>query len=179
MWGWLGPSLALPSSPQNPDGMGHFCGVTCMGLHLPRSMTSTLWFWLPFWAGPGGWLGPWAVALEQQKSLTLMQKNRLFRILFWDPMLVCNCFWSDPGPFCGPLLFFSLVPPPAASLVEGSLPGVPMRGQDAPQTLNKTGIQHFFALVFGKILGPFLNPWAQKVSRALPGPWLGPMVVLA
>ena len=76
MWGWLGPSLALPSSPQNPDGMGHFCGVTCMGLHLPRSMTSTLWFWLPFWAGPGGWLGPWAVAMEQQKSLTLMQKTQ-------------------------------------------------------------------------------------------------------
>ena len=82
MWGWLGPSLALPSSPQNPDGMGHFCGVTCMGLHLPRSMTSTLWFWLPFWAGPGGWLGPWAVAMEQQKSLTLMQKTNIFSIQF-------------------------------------------------------------------------------------------------
>ena len=65
MWGWLDPSLTLPSSPQNPDEMVHFCG-------------------------------------------------------------------------------------------------------------SKTGIQYFFAIVFGEILGPFLKPWAQKISKGLAGPWLGP-----
>ena len=65
MWGWLSPSLTLPSCPQNPGGLDHFCG-------------------------------------------------------------------------------------------------------------SKTGIQYFFAIVFSEILGPFLKPWAQKISRGLAGPWLGP-----
>ena len=101
-WWPYGPGWAT----QNAYELIHFSGLTHMGLHLPGSISYTLWFWLTFWVVLGAAWAPWPDPMGQQKSLTLMQKNRLFSIQFWDPMLACNCFWSDPGPFCVPPLYF-------------------------------------------------------------------------
>ena len=60
-----------PKPPKTIPTRSTFCGLAYMGPHFPRPITSTLWFWLTFYHGPGGCLGPWAVALEQHKSLTL------------------------------------------------------------------------------------------------------------
>ena len=112
-WGWLGPSVAMPPSTQNKYGEIHFCGVTYMGPHIPGSIGCTLWFGLTFWGGPGGWLGPWAVAMKQQKSLTLMQKKifsvfnseiQCWSVIVFGQILapfVCPSFFSKLGaPTC-------------------------------------------------------------------------------
>ena len=62
-------------------------------------------------------------------------------------------------PFVGPSFFLRGLPPPAGVLGQGCLPGVPiMGGASWRNTMIKTGIQYFFAIVFGEILGPFLEP---------------------
>ena len=82
MWGWLGPSLALPSSPQNPDGMGHFLWGDLHGppppkIHdlNPMVLASILgWSW--------GLAGPLGCCYGTAKVLDFNAKNKIFSIQF-------------------------------------------------------------------------------------------------
>ena len=92
-----------PPEPLRPDPLS--LGWLTWGPTSQDPLAASYAFGLHFTMVLGAGWGAWAVALQRHKSLTLRQFLRHFKKQIWDPMFVCNCFWSDPGPFCGPLLF--------------------------------------------------------------------------